>query len=181
MPRTTKTYDLQEEEERIDEELDRAADEAAEADDGTQVHQKAVARGERLERELAGVQWALYPDEEEDREPYEEVTLGALNAREYGEIGDRVKTAMNKSAGYGSDLTSTDGVAQIFFVAGGLVDAPFIGEEAGFEQKAQAVGDLAPQFATYLQERVDELSTPDVEGNGFAQRVAERESTAPST
>lgn len=180
MPRTTKTYDLHEEEQRIDRKMNEAADEAAEADDGTQAHQEAMARGKFLERQLAGVQWALYPDEEEDRDPYEEVTLGALNAREYGEIGDRVKTAKEKSAGYGSDLTSMDGVQQIFFVAGGIVEAPFVSENAGFEEKAQAVGDLSPQFVTYLQQRVDDLSTPDVRGNGFEQRVAERQSAATS-
>jgi len=180
MPRTTKTYDLHEEEQRIDREMNEAADEAAEAEDGTRAHEEAMARGKLLERQLAGVQWALYPDEEEDRDPYEEVTLGALNAREYGEIGDRVKTAKEQSAGTASGLTSMDGVQQIFFVAGGLVDAPFLPENANFEQKSQAVGDLSPQFAAYLQQQVDDLSTPDVQGNGFAQRVAERESAATS-
>lgn len=180
MPRTTKTYDLTEEKRRIKREMNQAADEAAQADDGTHDHEEAMARGKMLERQLAGVQWALSPDEEEDRDPYEEVTLGALNAREYGKIGDRVKTAKEQSVDGVSQLTSMDGVQQIFFVAGGLVEAPFIPRDAGFEEKAQTVGDLAPQFVTYLQYRVDDLSTPDVQGNGFEQLVAEKESAATS-
>ena len=176
MPRSTTTYDLQAEAQRLDRELDEAADEAAEATEGSSAYEEAVARGRQLERELAGVEWALDPDEEEDRDPYEEVTLGALNAREYGEIGDRASSAMEQSTTHASGISSASGVQRIFFAAGGLADAPFLSDSADFEEKARAVGDVAPQFLYWMEQRVDELTTPDVEGNGFSQRLEARKS-----
>lgn len=191
MPRTTKTFDLEEERQRINEELDKLAD--AEAEDITAAdeegntptpqhdRQERHEEAQRLDQMLVGVNWALDPPEDEDIEPIEEVTLGALSAAEYGIVSDFTSNQVD-SRHYQGDKRRGEQMRRIIFAAGGLVDAPFIDDDANImdiEEKYQAVSQLAPQFVYWLEQHTDELTTPEVEGNGFAARVEERTKTEP--
>ncbi|OYR80395.1 hypothetical protein DJ71_14975 [Halorubrum sp. E3] len=192
MPRTTKTFDLEEERQRINEELDKLADEEAEdikaqeADDrvpsGQHVQQERRQEARRLDQMLTGVNWALDPPEEEDVEPIEEVTLGALNAAEYGMVSDFTSNQVDSRS---NDDRRGEQMKRVIFAAGGIVEAPFVDDgtrNSNIESKYQSVAQLAPQFVYWLEQRTDELTTPEVEGNGFAARVAERTTTEqPST
>lgn len=168
MPRTTETYDLEEERDRIDTKLDELADEVAELDEDNPLRGRKAEEANSLERHLTGIQWALTPDEEEDRDPYTEVTLGSLTAGEHADVRDSA-TSVSKTS-----HKSSEGSSMILYAAKGVVEAPFLPDSAGYDAKIGNVSNLQPQFVEWLAERVDELTTPDVEGNGFGERVAER-------
>lgn len=190
MPRYTETYDLEEEKERLDKELNQIADEASELEQQidevsdeegpspgvVREYQQKVQEGNRLEQMFAGVQWALDPDG--DQEPIEEVTLGSLTAGEYAEVGDRLQAAKQGKVGWGRD-PDMDNARRNMFAGACLQDAPFLDEEDdGLEAKIHAVTSLAPPFILWLEEKGDELTTPTVEGNGFRTRVEERRSAS---
>lgn len=177
MPRTTRTYDLQDEADRLDDELDALAEEAADADPESAAREEAAAEAMLVEQQFVGVRWALDPPADETREPYEEVTLGALTTGEYARVTDRLDAARQERVGFGPDGGAMEGAGRVFFAAAGLVDAPFVDADADFEAKAQAVNDLPPQFTRWLEARVDDLTTPDVDvGNGFEARLAAKQS-----
>lgn len=169
MPRTTETYNLEEERDRIDNKLDELADEVAELDEGNLLRGQKIEEANSLERHLTGILWALNPDDEEDRDPYTEVTLGSLTASEHADVRDSAPQVDSPGK------QSNEGGSMILYAAKGVVEAPFLDQNnPAYNEKIAAVGDLQPQFAEWLAERVDELTTPDVEGNGFGERVAER-------
>lgn len=172
MPRKTEIYDLEAEHARIDTELDDLADEVADLDEDNPLYDQKVEEAAALERQLAGLSWALYPDEDDDHDPYEEITLGALSAGEYADVRDTL-------AGESDETKGDAGVTGILLAARGIVDAPFIEQDdPSFDEKIGAVSSLAPHFQDWISTRVDDLSTPDIEGNAFAQRLAEREASA---
>jgi len=175
MPRTTTTYELREEYNRIDTELDNLADTVADLDDSNPLVEAKLEEASTLERQLAGLEWALTdPDDDapDDNRPYGEVTVGALSTGEYAEVRDTLDGDTDPNMGRA-------GSSEILFAAMGLVDAPFIDDDADFNAKIRTVADeLPPHFHEWLRGRVDEISTPDIEGNGFAQRLAEREASA---
>jgi len=194
MPRNTKTFDLEEERQRINEELDELADKEAEdikaeetegeTPTGKFDRQDRREEAQRLDQMLVGVNWALNPSEEEDVEPIEEVTLAALTAGEYGLVSDFVSNDVQSVKRRFGDNINPQQSGRIIFAAGGVVEAPFISEDSrGLDDKISDVKELAPQFVYWLEQRVDELTTPEVEGNGFATRVEERTATTsePST
>lgn len=168
MPRKTKTYNLKEEAERIDTELDEVAATVSNLEEGNPGRNEKVREGRQLERELAGLQWALNPEEDEDREPYEEVTVGALTAAEYANASDRASDAIGRQKGN----SSSEWLRRLYFASAGVVSAPWLDEDdASFEDKLTETNQVAPQFLFWLESVVDEITTPRVEGNGFAQRV----------
>lgn len=177
MPVTTTTIDLEAEAERLDERLDDLADEAASADT-EQEREQAAIRGQEIEQHLVGVHWALHPGENEGRESYDEITLGALTAGEQAQAADRAQTAENQQVGHG-DSVSVANASRIFFAAAGVVDAPFLDDSAGYEATVRVLRECNPQFVHWIEDRVDDLTTPDVDlGNGFAARLAEKRSDA---
>lgn len=173
MPLGTKTYTLADEAERLDEKLDRLADDAAEREgEDTPESEETVAEAQRVEQQLVGVLWAC--DEFGDDAT---ITVGDLSTGDLARVQDYTQDVRQQRSG-GATNRSVAGAHRIFFCAAGIVDAPFIDEDASFEDKAVAVRNLKPQCTTWLEDRVDDLSTPDVElGNGFAARVAARTST----
>lgn len=195
MPRTTKTFDLEEEKQRIDQKLDELADQEAEdnraeeAEDerpSTPSYERQDRREEaqRLQQMLVGVNWALDPDDDEDIEPIEEVTLGSLNAAEYAQVADFVSNDLKGVTDTYGERARTENTRRIIFASGGVVEAPFLDddERKTLENKIGQVRELAPQFVYWLEQRSDDLTTPKVEGNGFAKRVGEKLTTkTPST
>lgn len=169
MPRYTETIDLREEHDRIDEELDELAAESADVDPDSPRRQELDTQGKRLEKHLAGLAWAINPPEDDPTrdQPYEEVTVGALTAGEYADLTDTAAADAQQGK-------ATTGSSQVLFAAKGLEDAPFLDEEMNEAQRLAAVSQLQPQFQKWLASRVDKLSTYDLEGNGYAARIAEQ-------
>jgi len=178
MPRDVQSYDLATVATSLDDDLDAlaAAIDAGEAGDG------AAERAVRLEHQLAGVQWALdeFGDgaDADDAGPGPAVTLGALTAGEYARVRDEVATQRDLLVG--SEQTETDaaGARQLAFVAAGVVDGPFIDESTptrlvGFDERRDAVAALAPQFVSWLEDAIDDLTTPDVDAGNFAARLGD--------
>lgn len=179
MPRTTKTYDLEDEVERLENEIEDAVDEAAELHqeefDNTLLkerYEEAVQRGNMLEQQYVGVKWAL--DEFEGTE----VTLGGLTAGEYIEVGDVTERHRKSAEKHFGPNAPTGNARRMYYAAAGLIDGPFVDEEitshTRVTEKAQEINGLAPQFMHWIEQRVDELTTPDVEGNGFGEQLEAR-------
>jgi len=191
MPRTTTTLDIAEEYDRVDSTLDDIADElvALEADiddhGGSEAapaplldeYETLLERGQRLEADLAGLEWALDPDTD-GIAPIEQLTVGALTAGDHAVAVDRTEAMAEAKAdewGLTPDMRAAN---QSEFAAAGLVDAPFLD---GSESHADVVGilaDCAPQFVAWLAREIDDRSTPDIEGNSFSERVAARRQPA---
>ncbi len=187
--RRTKTIDLQDEVERLDQRLDDLADEASEPkkrmeeleeddrEDSAAYQQAedkyAEVREEaaRLERHLVGVTDALNPDADADRDPVDEVVVGEVLTGDFAQIEDRAQDIKRERVGRGGD-SSVSGAERVFFVASGLVDAPFL-EDDSFEARSRAVKQLRPPFTAWLEDQIDDLSTPDVDVGNFEDRLAE--------
>ncbi|KOX92699.1 hypothetical protein [Halorubrum tropicale] len=193
MPRRTKTFDLEEEKRRLNEQLDELADKEAEDIRAEQAEgqtstpqwdrQERREEAQRLEQMLVGVEWALDPDNEDEIDPIEEVTLGALNAAEYGLVSDYMAEQVDQFQGPTEDGRGEQ-MRRAIFATGAIIEAPFIDDDvrnSNISEKYREVAQLAPQFVYWLEQRGDELTTPEVEGNGFATRVEDKmtEETAP--
>lgn len=172
MPLRTVQYDLEEEYERIDGEIDECVERAVDAPEGSYPRKQAIQRGNQLEKHLVGVAWALGRDGSDDDEwdvdrPIEWVEIADLTAGEYGKVQDILDSDDSDKGSRGAAENALAGEA--------LVDAPFLDDSWNDDQKFAAVMNLLkPQFRVYLAERADKLSEPEVEGNGFARRVAEK-------
>lgn len=186
MPRKTETYDLQAEAQRLDERAAELDEQLAEldaddtvADDAPEVRQ-TMAEGLKVDKMIAGVHWALDPPDDETvlDGPVDEVTLGALTAGEAAMAGDVSAGALEEIREQTAlDVGNGGNMSNLHKVAAGLVDAPWISQQDNVQETMQKTSQVAPQFQTWLYERVDELTTPEVEGNGFIARVRARRST----
>lgn len=172
-------------------------DDESEPDYETQAElEEAFEQVERKEQQLKGVLWAIEeygdpakcgaekenggtcqnpaescPHHDTDPEPNPvEVTIGGLTTGEYAEVQDYTDTVRNQKIGFGENA-SVEGQGSIYFAAGGLVDAPFIKPESDLLQKSKALQNTVPQFKTWIETRVDEKTTPDVEMGNFGERL----------
>ena len=160
---TQQTYDLEEEATRLDADLDAAADAASEAEQGSDAFVEAVTRGQDAEKYLVGVELL--------RQEYgaTSITLRELRAGDFARIESYTAATSEQSGGNGV------GPHKLYTVAAALVAAPFVGENADFEQRVHAIRQLEQQVLLYLYDRVDDLSTPDVDFiEGFGQRLSAR-------
>mgnify|MGYP006293967807 CR=1 FL=1 len=170
MPRnnTTTTYVVGDVRDRLDDRLDELADRA--------VHDSEAAVAEEastVEQRLVGVQWLV-----DEFGAEAEVTIGGLNTGEYGQLTDRVSDAQAAKVG-GSE--STTGASRIFFVAFGLVDAPFVDADTDFEATVREVRELPPQTTQWLEHVIDEATVPSDPGNSFSERVQARSRSGNAT
>jgi hypothetical protein len=190
MPRYTETVDIEGALDTVENALDDVADEVvaleAEIDDHDDPpaplldeYQSALERGQRLERHRDGLAWALDPDSEVDA--ITEVTIGALTAGEVATVTDRTASMETKKTDDWGVQATLDAANRTEFAAAGLVDAPFIDDSADHADVVGALAECAPQFVAWLADRVDELSTPNIEGNGFAERVNSKRTTRSDT
>jgi len=165
MPRTTHTYAVGDERDRVDVRLDELADQVARAGAGSGAYDDAVEEASTLEEHLVALEWLV-----DEYGADAEVTIGGLTTGEYAEATDRVVDAQSTQVG-GPD--SSTGVGRVFFVASGLVDAPFL-DATDIESKADVVSGLPPQVTTWLEAEIDEATLPADPGNSFAERVQAR-------
>ena len=180
---TTKTYDLNAEEQRLDEKADRLAEKVANADPDTpaeeQERAEAAEAGNMAEQMLAGVRWALNPRPNEDRQPYTEITLSGLTAGEYAEVGDYAQGLKEMNQTKVSKHMGAEQARRNVFAAAGVESAPFLDEsDTELYDRYRVVRSLpSPQFVVWIEQQVDDLTSPPVEGNGFAARVAAKSTT----
>ena len=172
MPLETHTIRLGDARDRLDNRLDELADRtaAADGDPPTAVLEEATA----IEtKRLPGVLWGLQEFGAEAA-----VEIAALSHGDMAEVTDRIAGASAEQFGHGG----VDGAATTFFVAAGLVDAPFLEERnPSIEAAAPIVGGrLQPQFVQWLEHEIDARTSID-SGNvtPFAERVAARETSEP--
>lgn len=169
MPRDTTTYVAGEERERIDARLDTLADTAAQHDADSDAYAEAVEEASRLEQHLVALQWLV-----DEHGADAEVTVGGLTTGEYAQAQDRVADDQASRVGGGS----TEGASRVYFVASGLVAAPFIDAENPLDKRVTAVSNLPPQVTTWLEHAIDEATVPADPGNSFKERVRARSQNA---
>lgn len=167
MPYDTTTITLGDERERLRERYDelqaRADDEAAEDADRAAAEQLAA----HVRRTANGVNYLA-----EEHGADATVTVGALAMRDSALVRDRLEAHQEEAAKSGI-AGGTDGSRDLYQVAAGLVDAPFLDGEldptaaAHFDDVVAAVGGQPPQVVEWLLDRVQEATAlPDAVGNG---------------
>jgi len=174
MPRT-ETYNLRDELERVYSEMKDLADEAAALDEDEPVPSRIETRVSDLERQYLGLAWALNEDEDadkRDRDAYERVTISELTTGAHLSAGAEMEQDIKDS-----NIAAGADTERLYRVAKAVDDADFLTGDAGFSDTFLKVAGMKPHFFFWLEERVDDLTTPTVEGNGFAALVQERRST----
>lgn len=179
MPRYTQTIDLEDElEELAAQRRELAERDAAFADDERDLQNPEFAEirqeASDVEAHYQAVSWAVDPPDDDPTrdEPWEEVTVAALNTVDSGELEGRTQKAASEIVG-GSELAAGAGTA--FFIAKGVIDAPFYETESpSFDDRVAAVRDLPPQFGSYLESLVDDVSSVGAdEGKSYDDLVRE--------
>jgi len=169
MPFRTETYTVADELDRLDERLDDLAAAARDADTQEE-REQYVSEGAVAEAKHNGLQWAA-----REYGADATITLGGLNKGEQARVYDRADAASETVVGVGE--TGTDGAKSVFRTAMGLVDAPFVDADAGFEARVRVVReDLPIELCRWIEDEVNDLTTVGGdEGNsdGFAARLAD--------
>ena len=150
MPLRTKTYDLTEEVQRLEDRIAELDDVLDGIEDDNPAAKQFRAERIGLETALEGVRWARDDAFDADYVPawdqsVGEITLGGLTAGESAAIEDDLN-------GGGS------GAARIYQVAKGTVEAPYINEDMSADQRVAAVSQLPDSYVRWAQTRTDELT-----------------------
>lgn len=154
------TLTLGDERDRLDDRLDELAALAAEADDPSGYRQLAS----QVETQLSGV--AHHANQ---HSPDATVIIEGLTAGGFARVEDYLA-----GAGEEQGQDRLPGTRDNAMAAMGLVDAPFVDDEAGFEERLAAVADEPVGVAKWLAARVNEETQAD-EGNwqSFGERYRE--------
>lgn len=100
-----------------------------------------------------------------------EVAFGGLTAGEYARAADLANAAERGRIGF-AESGAGEGRTRNIFVAAGIHNAPFVDRGMGLEAKADAIADLSPDFVTWAEQQIMELtSPPEAVGNGYSSRV----------
>lgn len=166
MPYDTTTYEFGAELERLRERYD---DLQARADDGEAADADRAAAEQlaaHVRRTANGVNYLA-----EEHGENAAVTVGALAMRDSALVRDRLE-AHREEAEKAGIAGGTDGSRDLYQVAAGLVDAPFIDDDidataaAHFDDVVAVVGEQPPQVVEWLLDRVQEATAlPDAVGN----------------
>lgn len=158
MPIRTKTYDLEDEYDRISDELSEARDEAEGFDTDTPHYENARANATELSHRQQGLAKlaGVYPD-------VTEVTIGELSPAEYAALEKHLPDE-HTSQEYRTVMTAV-----------ATVEAPYV--EADVEATIKNVLDNVPPYYTrWVAARADELLRADgVDENPFSQHGTEGE------
>ncbi|MFD1512463.1 hypothetical protein [Halomarina rubra] len=183
MTRQTRVIELQEEAQRLEQQLDEVVNEALaieeevdeEALTDHQAYADALVEGDTTERHLRGV-LNLVENYNCDR-----VTIGAQRTGELAQVQDLTLDIRDERKGR-TGKSNVAGASRAVFVAAGIVDAPFVDGDASIEQRARAINAIEPETTAWLEEQIEDLSTPDVSvKNGFRERLAQRRDGAAET
>ncbi|UIP00334.1 hypothetical protein Hbl1158_02895 [Halobaculum sp. CBA1158] len=151
----------------LDERLDEIADEADRADAGSDDQQRLDQEGVQVDQrmrsfERAAAEWG----------PDAELTIAALSPGDRAQFGDLLAAARNQQT------IETEGrnLRDLYWVAAGLVDAPFLEGGESIQQRVVALRDLDPwawQLIQHLKEEVTRVNSLDA---GNRSSYAERRS-----
>lgn len=149
----------------LESDIDDLADRVSEMDPSSDQARALEDRANRLDTHRRGLEWAR------SEWDVESVTLGGLNAGEYGRLQDDLPN----DAG--------DGASRIFFVAYGTVSAPYVADDR--EQTVANVSQLPPAFVKWAEAKINDLThVGGDEGNRFyrslRETAADETSTPPS-
>lgn len=157
MPLREETYNLAEEVDRIEAELQDIAEQVADLDANNPARQDLLEDGQSLDAQLKGVRWAKTAHEDDAVGVWDadtdEIRLGGLTGGEFGRLQDDIS---------GADLGQ--GGVRTIMVARGTLDAPYVPADG---DEDQAVGNTSQLPVTYLkwaQNRINDLTT--LGGNG---------------
>lgn len=157
-------YEFDAEISRIEDRQDELATEAAGLDRDNPAFAQKRQRGHTLDSHLSGLRWARDEAHEDDSvthwdEEVDGVELGGLTGGEFGMVQDAVQ-----DAAAGTEHNVGDGARRIHNVAAGTVDAPYHDPKLSHQEMVARVGNLPIAYLMWANERVDELTS--VEGNG---------------
>jgi len=146
----------------VDQQLDDLADRMIAADGGTAAAQTLSQLVSDAEKSLRGLVWL--------REEYgadAEITVRGLSAGDQARVEDRASDIRAERSGAGNAPGSRRQVT----VATGLVEAPFLDGDAGYEETLRAVGNVPDGVVVWLQSEIDDATS--LEGNDY-RRFGER-------
>lgn len=176
MPLNTREIDLESEYGRLDAEVREHAQAYADAEDGSTYQQLAVTKGNRAQRQRAGVAWALdYPDSDADGSGWdtETVTFSALTK---GDVN--LKDAV-------IDELECDPVDA--FVAVATVDAPYLEHDPAdaspmtVKRTVRNVTHLDPAFVEWADARASDIGRSGDTGKSFMELATAAATSATST
>jgi hypothetical protein len=157
MPLRTETYNFDEEEQRLEDKLDEINDVLDDVDN-SDIRQRFETEQTQVETHLQGVRWAR--DEAFDAEyapmwdaDVDAVTFGGLTGGEFGALEDDV-----------GEHGGGAGAVRVYQVAKGTVDAPYVDDSMGEDERVATISDLPVAFLKWAQDRIDALT--GVGGNG---------------
>lgn len=168
----TETYGLDEEVQRLEEQLDELRDVLSEMDADHNARGELAELRTSLETQLNGVRWARDEALEADYAPawdeaVDAITLAGLTG------GDVAKTQDNLQADAG------EGAVRVEFVAAGSpatndadvpahvsvpAEAPYVDAEQSEEERVAVVSDLPHPYQVWAHQRIDDLTS--LSGNG---------------
>ncbi|WP_137288830.1 hypothetical protein [Natronorubrum halophilum] len=172
MPLQTETFTLEEVTADLEDEREELADEIAQIhpDERTEENNDYLQLAERssdIERTLGGLEWVR-----EEFGTDAEFELSGLNTQETLEIADRVDDLRAETI---TPTKSTNNMATIFWAAKGTKSAPFIDDDASFEERCATVRALPRQVSDFLESRISDLSTVgNRNATSFEALVAEK-------
>ncbi|SEW10289.1 hypothetical protein [Natrinema salifodinae] len=160
MPLRTETSNFDDEEQRLQDEideLDAVIDQLrAKEDVDESVAQTLLERLQTLQMHLEGVRWAR--DEAFDAEyapawdeDVDEVTFGGLTGGEFGRLQDDIDGAGT-------------GAARIYQVEMGTEEAPYFDDSMDKDQRIATVSNLPVHYLMWAESQIDELT--GIGGNG---------------
>lgn len=185
MPRT-QTYDIDAEQDRLQQDRADIADEAVELeqrmasfdevpDDLSQEYRETLAEGHKRDRYLTGLAWALDPP---TGTAIDEITLSALTAGDEQWVSGRSDALADQLAReWGADADGVDGGRVLHVAAVGIADCPRFDGSPDPETRVERVREWHPSFVKWVADRVDDLSTPEVRGKNFGALLKDKRST----
>ena len=185
MPRQ-QTYDVAAEFDRLQQEREGIADDAVELeqrmasfdevpDDLSQEYRETLAEGHKRDRYLTGLEWALDPP---TGASIDEITLSALTAGDEQWVSGRSDALADQLAReWGADADGVDGGRVLHVAAVGIADCPRFDGSPDPEARVERVREWHPSFVKWVADRVDDLSTPEVEGKNFGALLRDKRPT----
>lgn len=183
----TQTYTLTEERDRLRDKRETTADRVIELeeqlarfDDGdvpdslNREYRQALTEGHQTDRFLAGLAWAVDPP---SGEAIDEITLQSLTAGDERWATGRANAVADQLAErWGSDASDVDGGRVLHVAAVGVADCPRLDGDPDPETRVDVVRGWHPEFVRWVADRVDNLSTPEVDGKNFDELLTARRS-----
>ncbi len=142
-------------------------------------YQDELARGHQLDRHLTGLEWALDPP---DEDTIGQITLSALTAGDERWVTGRTAALADQLADkWGTDADDVDGGRVLHVAAVGIEDCPRWSSPVDPEARVDRIRGWHPSFVRWVADKVDDLSTPGIEGKNFGELLRETRDDKPDS